>query len=424
MRQEPMLAHQFKLIFPYFAIIVLDVMSLWIVLPVLATLVSHTADNILTAHGSHERWRHLIYGIILSIPAFFQIIVAPLLGYISDHVGRKKVLLYCAVGAFISFIIYAISFALSSLFLLILARVINGVSSGSLAVAQAAMTDISDGKRRAVNIALIAVAMTIGLILGPLLGGVLSDQHLVSWFNNALPFYAAAILSLICIIAMWLYLQETTLAPTQQKNNAYALYSGIKMLLNHSYVLLVLLAFLFFELGWSLYFQAIPLLLVPSFHYSNTMLGIFINYVSIILSLGLFFILRLAINHFSLAAIIIAGLIVNILAYTGIYFLHQALWQWLLAIPVALAVAICYPALKAAASNAFPQAKQGLLMGIAYAFLCLAFGVSGILSGWLSYRNIHLPFQISALFCCISLFIFIMVTVGRKSLVNRSKIEE
>ncbi|MEM9243468.1 MAG: MFS transporter [Pseudomonadota bacterium] len=413
MRQAPNATnYQFRLILPYFFIIILDVMSIWIVLPVLAPLVN-TSANILGHHLSDAN-KHLMYGVILSITGFCLIFAAPLLGYLSDRIGRKKVLIYCACGAFVSFMIYSFSFSLNSLILLLIARLVNGVSSGSLVVAQSAMADISHGEQRAINIAFIAVAMTLGLLFGPLLGGVLSDKTLISWFNNALPFYAGAVLSFICIMMMFYFLKETSVHRLKQENNYHFAY-GMKQLLKNHYVIFVLLSFFFFELAWNLYVQSIPLFLTKQLHYSNAMLGFFLNGVMLVMSIGLLVILRISLKFMTLHKIILLGLLINIVAYLAAYFFAGHTGQWLAGILIALAVATCYPALKAAASNAFLQQAQGFIMGVSYAILCFAFAISGILSGYLNYKNVKLPFQASVVFCCIGFIIFVIVMFNRKN---------
>lgn len=396
MRQVP--ASQFRLISPYFIVIVLDIMSLWLLLPLLAPLVHQASGNMLGAH------RHWMYGIILSIPAFCQIIAAPLLGMASDYLGRKKVLLYCCISAFISFIIYSASFSKHSLILLIVARILNGFSSGSVAVAQSVMADISEGKQRAINIALIAVAMTLGLIIGPLLGGVLSDSKLFHGFNNATPFHVATVLSFLGVIIVYQYLIETF--PQQQQQNKL---EAIKQLITSPYILCILSAFFLFELAWSLYFQFIPLFMSSTFKYSNSLLAIFLNYITIVMSIGLLLILRVTMKAFSLQRVVLIGLLVNALTYLIIYLFSERLAiQWLMALPVALAVATSYPGLKGLASHFFPQQGQGLLMGTAYGLLCAAFGISALLTGYLSRHSFSLPFMIAFISCLIAAIIFII----------------
>jgi MFS family permease len=292
MRQVP----QPLFIIPFFLIIIIDAMSFGIVTPVLASMVnnSHFLGN--TAVD-----RHLVYGFLQAISPLCYMIGAPLLGYFSDHWGRKKILIYCVIGSFLGLAGYTLSFLFQSLTLLFIARIIVGVTSGSLAVAQAAIADISQGAQKARNIGVIAVAMTIGLVAGPLLGGVLSDNTVISWFNELTPFYVAIALTIASLFILLMILKSNVVLISKEK---LAFFSELRNLVKIRRVCTIFIVFLFFELGWSLYYSSLALLLIQKFHLTNKVVGIFISGVGLFLSFFLIIGVRFFTTRFSLKAII------------------------------------------------------------------------------------------------------------------------
>jgi DHA1 family tetracycline resistance protein-like MFS transporter len=141
-----------------------------------------------------------VTGLLVASYALAQLLGAPLLGRLSDRVGRRPVLLISILGTFLGFLL--LGFA-RSLWMLFAARIMDGITGGNLSVAQAYITDVTDEKSRGKALGLIGAAFGLGFIIGPAVGGLLS-----AW-GYAVPAFAAAMLSLINLIAVFLYLSES-----------------------------------------------------------------------------------------------------------------------------------------------------------------------------------------------------------------------
>ncbi|HKM58031.1 MAG TPA: MFS transporter, partial [Chthoniobacterales bacterium] len=124
---------------------------------------------------------------------------SPILGWFSDKYGRKPVLLCSLVGSATGYILMADA---GSLFMLFLARVLAGVAGASVGTASAYIADITPPENRSKRIGLIGAAFGIGFVLGPAIGGILSQWSVVA------PFWFAAILSTLNAILMWIVLPE------------------------------------------------------------------------------------------------------------------------------------------------------------------------------------------------------------------------
>ncbi|RME91038.1 MAG: MFS transporter [Candidatus Hydrogenedentota bacterium] len=111
-------------------------------------------------------------GILMSTYSIFQFIFAPMLGRLSDRYGRRPVLLFSVFGNVISYFIWAIS---NSFWLFLISRVISGATGGNISVAQSYIADVTTRENRAKAMGLMGAIFGLGFILGPFLGGVLSN---------------------------------------------------------------------------------------------------------------------------------------------------------------------------------------------------------------------------------------------------------
>src|ERR1700722_7242626 len=131
-------------------------------------------------------------GCLVGAYAACQLISGPLLGPLSDSPGRKPLLLGSQLGAVIGFIITAFA---PNLFILFLARMIDGATAGNLSLAQAYISDITKPEDRAKSFGVIGIAFGIGFLIGPAASGILAKS------DYRYPVFAAAGLSALSILA-------------------------------------------------------------------------------------------------------------------------------------------------------------------------------------------------------------------------------
>ncbi len=135
-----------------------DVLGMSIILPILPVLAIQYQINA------------FLLGFLIASNAIFGFIVSPLLGKSSDKYGRKPILLICQIGTIMGFIVLTFS---NSLVLLLLARIIDGIFSGQLAVSQAVVSDIAPPQDRGKIMTTIGSAFTFAYIFGPSVGGII-----------------------------------------------------------------------------------------------------------------------------------------------------------------------------------------------------------------------------------------------------------
>ena len=139
-------------------------------------------------------------GLLFASYSLAQLICAPLLGKLSDRIGRKPVIILSLVGTAVGSFVTG---AAGALWLLFVGRIVDGASGGSLSVAQAAVADISSPEQRPKLVGMMGAAFGVGFVLGPAIGGLaaLGGPHV--------PFYVAAVLAGINAIAALVRLPET-----------------------------------------------------------------------------------------------------------------------------------------------------------------------------------------------------------------------
>jgi MFS family permease len=174
---------------PIFLIVSVDVLGLTIILPLLPFYAEKFGAS------------PSVVGLLVSTYAFCQLIAGPMLGRMSDHMGRRPLLLVSQLGTFIGFLTLAYA---NALWLIFLSRVIDGLTAGNLSLAQAYISDVTKPEDRAKSFALIGIAFGMGFLIGPGISGYLSQ------FSYQYPIFAAAALSATSILATYFLLPSTT----------------------------------------------------------------------------------------------------------------------------------------------------------------------------------------------------------------------
>ena len=145
---------------PIFLIVSVDVLGLTIILPLLPFYAEKFGASPAVA------------GLLISTYAFCQLIAGPILGRMSDRMGRRPLLLVSQLGTFIGFLILAYA---NALWIIFLSRVIDGLTAGNLSLAQAYISDVTKPEERAKSFALIGIAFGMGFLIGPGISGYLSQ---------------------------------------------------------------------------------------------------------------------------------------------------------------------------------------------------------------------------------------------------------
>ncbi len=187
----------FRKVLPIFVIVLVDLMGLTIIIPLLPLYA--------TSFGATP----FVIGALGAAYPIMQFVGAPLLGRLSDRYGRKPVLVVSQIGTLVGFLVLGVA---NTLWVLFLARIIDGLSGANIATAQAAISDSTTEKTRTQGLGLIGAAFGLGFTIGPVIAFVsleLSDN------NYHVPAFVAAAFSFLSILLTTFWFEETL--PVQER---------------------------------------------------------------------------------------------------------------------------------------------------------------------------------------------------------------
>jgi DHA1 family tetracycline resistance protein-like MFS transporter len=163
-----------------FVTVLIDMLAFGMIIPVLPILVQDFVG------GSAAR-AAAMYGLFGTAWALMQFIFSPVQGALSDHFGRRPVILISCAGLGLDFILMALA---PNLWWLLLGRAISGITAASFSTAGAYISDVTPPEKRAASFGIIGAAFGVGFVLGPAVGGLLGA------ISPRLPFWASAVMAL------------------------------------------------------------------------------------------------------------------------------------------------------------------------------------------------------------------------------------
>lgn len=331
-----------------FITVLIDVLGFGIIIPVLPRLVQQmTAGD--AAHGA------AVYGLFGAAWALMQFIFSPLLGAISDRLGRRPVVLISCFGLGLDYIVMALA---PNLGWLLFGRIVSGICSSNVSVAGAYIADVSPPDQRAAGYGMIGAAFGIGFVVGPALGGWLGH------FDPRLPFWGAAAMALINA-GYGLFVLPESLPPGKRDlfrwSNANPIAS-LALLRNHRELR---------GLAWISFLYQLAHCVLPSMYvlytayrygWSSEAVGWTLTAVgafSIIVQGGL---VKPAAKCLGERRMLYAGLLFGIAGFAGFALAPDGFWMWA-ALPVFALWGLINPGLQSLMSHRVSAHEQGKLQG-------------------------------------------------------------
>ncbi len=389
---------------PMFVVLV-EAMVMATIAPVLAPVVANPPPGGLMSDLSPST-RSLVYGIALGIQPLLAVCSAPLLGQLSDRLGRKAILLYTMSGLTLATLGIGLAISSGWVAFLFASMIISGLSAGNQAVAQAALVDMSPHDRKALYLSLALLSSSLGFLVGPLAGSWLSDASLVSWFRPQTPFYTLSAASFLTLALLAITMpgasREAPLAA-----ETIDLLSGFRSLANsfrNRTIGCVSLVFAFMQMAWAAYFLFLPIFLVTTEGLSRAKVG------TIMAAMGVGFLVSYAVglpllSRFSSArSIAQAGLLLTAAGMLGGALAGHGLMLWLLIMLTGFVVSIAYGAILTLYAGAVDASRQGQILGISIAVVNFSWGVSSILAGYLTAIASWVPIGMAAALMMLSFF--------------------
>ncbi|NIP56697.1 MAG: MFS transporter [Gemmatimonadetes bacterium] len=315
-------------------------------------------------------------GLLVTVYSLAQLLLAPLWGRLSDHLGRRPILLVGLVGSAISYVVFAYA---GSLLVLFVSRIMAGVGGANVSVAQAYIADVTPPEQRAGNMGLIGAAFGLGFIFGPALGGLLAP---VSWEAPGLA--AAALCFGNAFLAFFLLpesLPEDDAAPEEYSAVPVRL-EDLRVALTSPRLLRILGLSFFFTVAFSCMQPTFPLFGEIRFGLDERTVGYlfaFLGLISAIMQGGL---VRRLVPRLGEATLIracafpfVGGLVLIAVAPS-----MPVLLTGLAALAVGFGGTL--PSIHSLVSRVAPDELQGSVLGVGQSVGALARVVGPVVAGW------------------------------------------
>lgn len=213
-----------KIIFAIFISVLIDLLGFTVILPLFPSLIDYYAKNendtlyksILNGVDGFRGWLSipenepvtsvLFGGLVGSLFSFLQFLNAPILGALSDRLGRRVVIMGSLLGSAVACQIWANA---DTFLVFLVARTVAGLSEGNISICLAALADIKDQKAKSKGMAMIGVAYSIGFTVGPMIGAGMSTYIKSNSNFFYVPAYFALTICLLDVLFVYFFLPET-----------------------------------------------------------------------------------------------------------------------------------------------------------------------------------------------------------------------
>ncbi|MEW6723089.1 MAG: MFS transporter [Candidatus Micrarchaeota archaeon] len=390
---------------PVMFTVFIDLLGFGIAIPVLAPLFLDPNCPVMPP-GADLASRTLTLGLLLAAYPLAQFFGAPIVGGLSDHHGRKKMLMLCLSATMAGYLVFAYGIMSGSLPLLFIGRLVDGFTGGSISVALSAIADISDPKEKSRNFGMVGMAFGLGFIIGPFLGGKLADPSVVGWFSYSTPFLFAAFLALANVLLVAFRFQETLVV---RSKTSVDLLMGFRNIRRAASIpgLRTLFAFVFvLTLGFNFFTQFFPVFLIEKFSFTQSAVGDTFAYVGfwVALTQGLLNrkisailppekILRYSViaTSAALALLLVPGEPVALLAVLTL---------------IPISNGLTFPNYTALISNLGGKESQGEILGITQSIQALGMSIPPVIAGYLASADAGMPVLAASVITFIAWAIF------------------
>ncbi|MEK9977666.1 MAG: MFS transporter [Paracoccaceae bacterium] len=382
--------------------VMIDSMGIGIVIPVTPALLMDVLPGATLAEAA------IWGGILTSLFSVMQFLFGPFLGTLSDQFGRKPVLM---VSLFVMVGYYAVMVFAHTVWLLLLGRLIGGITAATHATATALVADVSAPKDKAARFGLLGAGFGMGFVLGPVLGGMLGE-----WGPRA-PFVAAAFLSALNFLMAWLILPETVTDRIRRRfewRRANPL-GAIRAISQFPGLGPMLVVYLIYAIATAVYAAVWPFFTAERFGWSPAMIGVSLTIYGVCFAIVQGALVKPAIKRFGEYKTVVIGfgfemfgLLLMSVMTNGTILLGF--------IPIAALGVIGQPALQAILSVGTSDDSQGILQGVVASLSAISMIIAPVSMTWVFSTFTEesaaiyypgAPFAVSALLLALGLYIFV-----------------
>jgi DHA1 family tetracycline resistance protein-like MFS transporter len=297
----------------------------------------------------------LAIGLLFAVYSICQLLAAPLLGDWSDRYGRRPVLIFSLLGTVVSFAMLALA---HSIWMLFLARIVDGLSGGNISTARAYVADVTAPEDRARAYGLIGAAFGLGFILGPALSGVLARV------SYAAPIWAASLITLAATLVAWFWLPETVHRARAGTGMPFRYLP--ELLARPGLGRLLVIDFVYW-FAFAMFQTTFALFTARRFQFDASQTGYFFSVFGILGAVVQGGFIRPVVHRFGDKSIFVAGLVCSVVGLVAAASAHSVPLFGLSLLPLALGMGFGHPTVSSLVSKTARGDEQGRVQGAASA---------------------------------------------------------
>ncbi|MCZ0872637.1 MFS transporter [Peribacillus sp. AS_2] len=339
-------------------------------------------------------------GLMIAIFAGAQLIFSPIAGKWTDQFGRRKMIIYGLVGLTLSMFIF---YAVNSIWLLYASRIIGGIGAALLIPAIFAyVADITTFDQRAKGNSLVSAAMSLGIVVGPGIGGFLAD------FGLKFPFLISALVSLSAVVFSIFVLKESETAQVTQSMDVKTetMLRKITLSVKKPYFIPLIITFVM-SFGLMAYESVIGLYLDNQFNSTPKDIAVMVTATGIVSVIVQLFVVDRIVQRFGEVNVLNIFISVAAIGFLLSLFASNYLIFFLISLIIFLSTSILRPVLNTLISKMAGN-EQGFAMGMNNAYMSIGNVLGPTLAGMMYDVHITYPFMLGL----ILLFITLMITMA------------
>jgi len=327
-------------------------------------------------------------GMLFSVFSVCQFISTPIIGRMSDKLGRKPLLVISLIGTCLSFVMMALA---KNAVWLFLARALDGLTAGNITVAQAVISDTTAPADRAKGFGIIGASFGFGFVFGPAISAVTVN------FGMATPFWVAALVTMIAVVVTAIFLPETNMHRKEvEKKPFFDLRHLWRAFLDKNTGEMLLVSLLC-SFAFALYIYAYQPFSVQKLGLSVSQIASMFTLSGVIGLLSQGLLLPRAVKKWNEKQMLTTSMVFVIGALVTMFFV-KSVWPWILAVVVmSLANVFVGPMIQAIISKEADALSQGSMLGINASYISLGMIFGPVVGGFVATWSLPAPFLLAGI---------------------------
>lgn len=315
-------------------------------------------------------------GLIISSFSVFQFFSAPIIGKLSDRFGRKPLLIISQLSTVVGFLVLGFAHSITMIFV---SRAIDGLFGSNMTLSRAYITDITTKKNRTKLFGFTGVIFSIGMFLGPAIGGFLAT------INYSIPSFLAAAISFVSILLTLVYLKETVKRKKDVKlklNDFFPLKDFIEGI-NNKRLKGVFFEYFFYITGFTLITSSLALFTDAQLGFISSDVGMMFMTLAFSRIIFQALIFPKLLKKFDEEKLTVFGLILIFSAMISIYFVSSKTVMFLIMGLFAIGAGITRPVIVSDISRKAKKGHKGKFMGVLDAIGSISQIIAPLIGGYI-----------------------------------------